>query len=150
MIGTIMQRRHEVPMLEPVIEEELHDVRHREQGDAAAEVAPAAGGRVDLADDRAVEELRAPDLAGDEGREREADDDAAEQEQGVALREGEQDHARDADEEQEDKGHARAELVAEGAGEDAHEDGAGDGEVARELELRALSSARPPSSSGRL
>merc|ERR1719198_246593 len=67
-------------------EEAVHDEGHEQEGDAAADVAPPAGGRVDGADNAALEELRAPHLARDERREGEADDEATEDEGPAALR----------------------------------------------------------------
>tara|TARA_B100000795_G_scaffold164677_2_gene123855 strand:+ start:676 stop:993 length:318 start_codon:yes stop_codon:yes gene_type:complete len=50
---------------------------HRQVGDTAAQVAPAGCGGVGDADDPLVEHLRAPGLCTHEGREREADQEAA-------------------------------------------------------------------------
>mmetsp|Transcript_16661 Transcript_16661/g.50389 ORF Transcript_16661/g.50389 Transcript_16661/m.50389 type:complete len:426 (-) Transcript_16661:319-1596(-) len=111
------------------------DVRHRQVGDAAAEVAPAAGGGVDGPDDALGEHLRAPDLAGDEGGEREADERAAGDEGIGVLRGREDDEAGQRRKEEDAHGLACSKLVAERAGEETHRDGRADGGGARRGEL---------------
>eukprot|EP00965_Chrysotila_dentata_P114840 3795680-Pleurochrysis_carterae.AAC.1 len=123
----IAQAPRKVLVLAGGAEKSKHDVRHHEIGDAASKVAPAAGGGVGSADNRFVEELRAPDLARDKRSQAKTNNKAAEDEAGGREGEGDADDTGDGEHEDEDKGSARAKLFAQPARDETHADRAGDG-----------------------
>ena len=120
------------------LEKGEEDGSHDELGDAATEVAPATDEGVGGTDDLLGEHAGGPVLAHDEGAADEADEETEDDEAGGGIHKagaGGGDGAAAQDHGEEDAG---AVLVAERAEDEAHADGAGDGDDRREPDLLSV------------